>query len=279
MDNFQRYLQMAMDWGVIFVPKVLMAIIILWVGLRLISKFNILTNKALTARNVDATIKPFFASLVDVGLKFVLFIVVAGIFGFEISSIVALIGALAFAVGLALQGSLGHFASGILLLMLKPYRVGDEIKAGDAEGFVEEIQVFNTVLRTRDNRHIIIPNGVITSGNIINYTSLGQRRVDMVFTVDEPNKVSAVLAVLKTAVDGCPDVLHDQRADIFLESFNADELHFVCRPWCKSEHYWDVWAYMQKAVKDGFDEADLTGNVHYVQMVQDRTEMIESRKH
>jgi small conductance mechanosensitive channel len=279
MDNFQRYLQMAMDWGVIFVPKVLMAIIILWVGLRLISKFNILTNKALTARNVDATIKPFFASLVDVGLKFVLFIVVAGIFGFEISSIVALIGALAFAVGLALQGSLGHFASGILLLMLKPYRVGDEIKSGDAEGFVEEIQVFNTVLRTRDNRHIIIPNGVITSGNIINYTSLGQRRVDMVFTVDEPNKVSAVLKVLKNAVDDCPNVLHEQRADIFLESFTADELHFVCRPWCKSEHYWDVWAYMQKAVKDGFDEADLTGNVHYVQMVHDRTEMIESRKH
>jgi small conductance mechanosensitive channel len=278
MDNFQRYLQMAMDWGVIFIPKVLMATVILWVGLRLISKFNILTNKALTARNVDTTIKPFFASLVDVGLKFVLFIVVAGIFGFEISSIVALIGALAFAVGLALQGSLGHFASGILLLMLKPYRVGDEIKSGEAEGFVEEIQVFNTILRTRDNRHIIIPNGVITSGNIINCTSLGQRRVDLTFIVDEPNKVSAVLQVLKTAVDTCPDVLHEQRADIFLESFTADELHFVCRPWCKSEHYWDVWAYMQKAVKDGFDEADLTGNVHYIQMVHDRKEMIESRK-
>jgi small conductance mechanosensitive channel len=278
MDNFQRYLQMAMDWGVIFIPKVLMATVILWVGLRLISKFNILTNKALTARNVDTTIKPFFASLVDVGLKFVLFIVVAGIFGFEISSIVALIGALAFAVGLALQGSLGHFASGILLLMLKPYRVGDEIKSGEAEGFVEEIQVFNTILRTRDNRHIIIPNGVITSGNIINYTSIGQRRVDLTFIVDEPNKVSAVLQVLKTAVDTCPDVLHDQRAEIFLESFTADELHFVCRPWCKSEHYWDVWAYMQKAVKDGFDAADLTGNVHYIQMVHDRTEMIESRK-
>jgi small conductance mechanosensitive channel len=278
MDNFQRYLQMAMDWGVVFIPKVLIAFVILWVGLRLISKFNILTNKALSARNVDATIRPFFASLVDVGLKFVLFVVVAGIFGFEISSIIALIGALAFAVGLALQGSLGHFASGILLLMLKPYRVGDEIKSGEAEGFVEEIQVFNTILRTRDNRHIIIPNGVITSGNIINYTSMGQRRVDMTFIVDEPNKVSAVLQVLKTAVDSCPDVSHDQRADIFLESFTADELHFVCRPWCKSEHYWDVWAYMQKAVKDGFDEADLTGNVHYVQMVHDRNEMIESRK-
>jgi small conductance mechanosensitive channel len=279
MDNFQRYLQMAMDWGIVFVPKVIMAFVILWVGLRLISKFNILTNKALSARNVDSTIRPFFASLADVGLKFILFIVVAGIFGFEVSSIIGLIGALAFAVGLALQGSLGHFASGILLLMLKPYRVDDEIKAGDAEGFVEEIQVFNTILRTRDNRHIIIPNGVITAGNIINYTSLGQRRVDLSFIVDEPNKVADVLTVLKTAVDSCPHILRDQPADIFLENFTADELHFACRPWCKSEDYWTVWAYMQKAVKDGFDEADLTGNVHYVQMVQDRTEMIESRKH
>jgi small conductance mechanosensitive channel len=278
MDDFQRYTQMAMDWAVIFVPKVLIAMIILWVGLRVISKFNIITHKTLTARNVDSTIKPFFASLVDVGLKFVLFVVVAGIFGFEISSILALIGALAFAVGLALQGSLGHFASGILLLMLKPYRVGDEIKSGEAEGFVEEIQVFNTILRTRDNRHIIIPNGVITSGNIINYTSLGQRRVDMSFIVDEPNKVGTVLQVLKNAVESCPNVLHDQPADIYLDNFTADELHFACRPWCKSEHYWEVWAYMQKAVKDGFDEADLTGNVHYIKMVQDRNEMIEARK-
>jgi small conductance mechanosensitive channel len=278
IDNFQRYLQMAMDWGIRFVPKVLLAFVLLWVGLRVIEKLNILTNKTLTARNIDTTIKPFFASLVDVGLKFVLFVVVAGIFGFEISSILALIGALAFAVGLALQGSLGHFASGILLLILKPYRVGDEIKSGEAEGFVEEIQVFNTILRTRDNRHIIIPNGVITSGNIINYTSLGQRRVDMTFIVDEPNKVGTVLHVLRNAVNSCPHVTHSQPAEIYLENFTADELHFACRPWCKSEDYWEVWAYMQKAVKDGFDEADLTGNVHYVQMVQDRTDMIEARK-
>jgi small conductance mechanosensitive channel len=246
--------------------------------LRIISKLNVLTNKTLTSRNIDSTIRPFFASLVDVGLKFVLFLVVAGIFGFEISSILALIGALAFAVGLALQGSLGHFASGILLLILKPYRVGDEIKIGDVEGYVDEIQVFNTILRTRDNRHIIVPNGVVTSGNIVNYTSLGQRRVDMMFVVDEPNKVSTVLSVLKDAADSCPDVLKNPPPEIYLDNFNADELHFACRPWCESEKYWDVWAYMQKAVKDGFDEADLTGNVQYVQLVQDRSEMLESRK-
>ncbi len=270
---------MALDWGVVFIPKVLLALILLWFGLRVISKLNLLTNKALAVRNIDATIRPFFASLVDIGLKFVLFLVVAGIFGFEISSILALIGALAFAVGLALQGSLGHFASGILLLILKPYRVGDEIKVGDVEGFVEEIQVFNTILRTRDYRHIIVPNGVVTSGNIINYSSMGQRRVDMTFIVDEPNNVTKVLQVLQNAVNSCPAILKTPTADIFLESFNADELHFACRPWCKSEDYWDVWAFMQKAVKDGFDEADLTGNIHYIQMVQDRNQMIESRKH
>jgi small conductance mechanosensitive channel len=216
---------------------------------------------------------------VDIGLKFVLFLIVAGLFGFEITSILALISALAFAVGLALQGSLGHFASGILLLILKPYRVGDEIRVGDAEGFVEEIQVFNTMLRTRDNRHIILPNGVVTSGNIINLTGLGKRRVDMSFIVDEPNSVETVKSVIQEAAKACPYILTEPPMELFLESFNCDELHFAARPWCKSEHYWDVWGYMQEAVKNGFDEAELTGNIHYVQMVQDRNQVKKSSQH
>ena len=98
MDNFQRYLQMAMDWGIVFIPKVLIAFMLLWVGLRVIGKLNYVTNKTLSVRNIDSTIRPFFASMVDVGLRFVLFLIVAGIFGFEITSILALISALAFAV-------------------------------------------------------------------------------------------------------------------------------------------------------------------------------------
>ena len=278
MDNFQRYLQMAMDWGIVFIPKVLIAFVLLWVGLRVISKLNYVTNKTLASRNIDSTIRPFFASMVDIGLRFVLFLVVAGIFGFEITSILALISALAFAVGLALQGSLGHFASGILLLILKPYKVGDEIKIGDAEGFVEEVQVFNTILRTRDNRLITIPNGIVTSGNIVNHTGLGKRRVDMVFIVDEPNRVFIVKEAILRAASGCPQILHDPEIEVFLEFFTCNELHFAVRPWCKSDDYWAVWAYMQEAVKDAFDDADLTGNINYVQMVQDRTEMITARK-
>ena len=277
MDNLQRYLQMGMDWAVIFVPKLLIALLILWIGLRIISKLNLLTNKTLAVRKVDSTIRPFFSSMVDIGLKFILFIVVAGIFGFEISSIIALLGALAFAVGLALQGSLGHFASGILLLVLKPYRVGDEVRIGDAEGFVEEVQVFNTIVRTRDNQLIIVPNGIVTSGMIHNLSGQGNRRVDMTFIVDEPNKVSVVKEVISQALKSCPQVLQNPSPEVFLESFNCDELKFAVRPWCKSEDYWQVWSFMQEAIKDGFDEADMTGNVHYVQMVNDRGEI--SKKH
>ena len=258
---------MAMDWAVVFLPKVFLAIVLLWVGLRVITKINSVTTKTLAARNIDSTIRPFFASMVDLGMRFVLFIVVAGIFGFEISSIVALIGALAFAVGLALQGSLGHFASGILLLVLKPYKVGDEIKVGDAEGFVEEIQVFNTVLRTRDNRLITVPNGIVTSGNIINFSSLGYRRVDMTFIVDEPNPVATVKKAIFKAAEGCLEILQDKPMEVFLEHFTCDEMHFAVRPWCKSEDYSTVWAYMQEAIKNEFDAVDLTGNVHQVQIV------------
>ena len=279
MDNLQRYLQMSLDWAVIFVPKVFLAIIILWVGLRIISKLNVVTTKTLSLRNIDATIRPFFASMVDVSLRFILFLIVASIFGFEISSIIALIGALAFAVGLALQGSLGHFASGILLLILKPYKVGDEIKVGEAEGFVEEIQVFNTIIKTRDNRLITVPNGVVTSGNIVNYSILGNRRVDMVYIVDEPNPVSKVKKAIYDAAATCPLILQDPPMEVFLEHFDCDELHFAVRPWCKPENYWAVWAHMQENIKEGFDKAELTGNIHYLQMVQDRHQIQEFKNH
>jgi small conductance mechanosensitive channel len=273
MNNFQRYVQMAMDWAVVFLPKVFIAFAILWIGLKLINKLNEVTVKTLNTRNIDATIRPFFASLVNVSLRFVLIVVVAGIFGFEITSILALISALAFTVGLALQGSLGHFASGILLLVLKPYKVGDEIKVGDAEGFVQEIQVFNTLILTRDHRTITVPNGVITSGNIINFSQQGERRVDMTFMVDEPNAVTTVKRVLFEAVESCPEVLKNRPAEIFLLNFNCNELQFAVRPWCKADDYWTVWATVQEAVKDGFDAADLTGNINYVQMVQNRAEV------
>jgi small conductance mechanosensitive channel len=210
-----RYLKMAQDWAVLFVPKVILAVVVLYVGMRVIKKINELVAKSLKTGNIDATISPFISSMVNLGLKFALVLMVATTFGFDIASVLTLISALAFAVGLALQGSLGHFASGILLLLLKPYKVGDEVKIGETEGFVDEIQVFNTIIRTRDHRHVIIPNGVVTSGTITNLTGLGNRRVDMVFVVDEPNSVAKVKMVIQRALDSCPLIVKDMPTELF----------------------------------------------------------------
>jgi len=275
MDNLHRYLQMAMDWGVIFVPKLIMTFIIIWVGFRVIHKLNEITSQVLTARKVDSTIKPFFASLVDVGLKFVLFLVVGSIFGFEISAIITLVSALAFAVGLALQGSLGHLASGILILILKPYKVGDEIKIGETEGHVDEIQVFSTIIRTRDNRRVFIPNGLVTSGTVTNMSGQGTRRVDMTIIVDEPNSVKKIKLALERAVGSCSMVLQSPAPEIFMDKFDSNNLFFAVRPWCASENYWQVWGFIHEAIKIEFDKENLIGNVHYVQLINKRADVFD----
>jgi small conductance mechanosensitive channel len=118
-----------------------------------------------------------------------------------------------------------------------------------------------------------VPNGVVTSGNIINLSGQGERRVDMFFIVDEPNEVAKVKQVIYDALGKCPFILNTKSADVFLLEFNCDELRFAVRPWCKSEDYWDVWAFMQEAIKNGFDEADLIGNINYIQMVNGRGDL------
>ncbi len=270
VDNFNRYFQMAMDWGVAFVPKAFFALILLFIGLRLINSINQTAKATFSARNIDHTIRPFFSSMIDLGLKILLVLIVAGIFGFEITSILAILSALAFAVGLALQGSLGHFASGILLLIFKPYKVGDEIRVGDAEGFVTEIQVFNTVLRTRNARIITVPNGVITSGNIVNLTGDGERRMDMIFVIDQPNDIEKVKQIIHKAVSKSPFLLENHVIKVFLRDFNSTEMRFGAESWCKSEQYSDAWASVQEEVGMALGKANLVTRVTLVQMVESK---------
>ncbi len=237
------------------------ALVIYWFGMRFIRRISEISEKTLTSRNMDNTIRPFFVSLIDVSLKLILFLVIANTFGFETTSFVVVLSSLAFAVGLALQGSLGHFASGILLLILKPYRVGDEIEVADTTGFVDEIQVFNTILRTRDNRKVIIPNGVITSGSIINVSGQGDRRVDMVFSVAENNDVDHVRRTLLHVIAGCPHVMKERPTEVFVNELEPDEMQFAVRVWCESSKYENVKFYMNEYVKKSFDEVGINDHV------------------
>jgi len=178
----------------------------------------------------------------------------ASMFGFETTSFVALLGAAGLAVGLALQGSLGHFASGVMLLTFRPYKVGDLVAIAGYTGVVESIQVFNTVLKTVDNKRIIVPNGSVTSGAITNISGQGTIRVDMIFAVASSEDIDNVRSSVKRAAAGCPHILIDPPIDVLVNGHDVGIMNFDVRPWCASEHYWDVYYYMQENVKKQFVE-------------------------
>jgi small conductance mechanosensitive channel len=250
----ENWLEKIQDLVINYAPSVLLAIITLVVGLWVISIVTKFFNKSLKKGNVDNTIIPVLKSLLNISLKVLLFISVAGIFGIETTSFVAAIGALAFAVGMALQGSLGHFASGIMLLVLKPYKVGDLVELGGELGIVHAIQIFNTHINTLDNKRIIIPNGVVTSGVIKNYTEMDDRRVDMTFGIGYGDDIDKARAVIQKTVDACEQILKTKPVDIFVSELADSSVNFVVRPWCKPEDYWTVYFYCHEHIKKNFDK-------------------------
>ena len=151
-------------------------------------------------RNIEVSLRTFLKSLIGIGLKIILFITVAGMLGFQTTSFVAILGAAGLAVGLALQGSLGNFAGGVLILVFKPYKVGDTIEAMNQKGEVVEIQIFNTILVTTDHRTIILPNGAVSNGFIINHTKLGSARLDIDLSISEIHQIEFVKSLLRDKI-------------------------------------------------------------------------------
>ncbi|WP_435356557.1 mechanosensitive ion channel family protein [Emticicia sp. SJ17W-69] len=249
----EKYIAQFSSMAVSYAPKILLAVLTLIIGLKIISWISNLLQNVLRNRHVDESIIPFLGSVVSVLLKVVLLITVAGMFGIETTSFVALIGGAGLAVGLALQGSLGHFASGVLVLIFKPYKVGDLVSVAGFTGEVEEIQVFTTVLKTLDNKRIIIPNGSITAGPITNISGQGVIRVDMQYNVSSKESIDKVKQVVKQVADSCPLVLKDRETDVLVNCLETGITKFDVRPWCKSEYYWDVYYFMQENIKRQFD--------------------------
>jgi small conductance mechanosensitive channel len=248
----ERYITMLTEMAVAYAPKVLLALLTLIIGFWVANKIAAILSSMLRSRNTDETIIPFLCSIVSVLIKVMVLISVASMFGIETTSFVALIGAAGLAIGLALQGSLGHFASGVLLLIFRPYKVGDLISASGFTGEVESIQVFNTVLKTLDNKRVIIPNGSVTSGPITNISGQGTIRVDMTFDVDAGEDIDLVRKAIQEVADANPSILKTPPVDILIGGHPAGATRFDVRPWCKSEHYWDVHYYMMENIKRKF---------------------------
>ena len=240
-----------------YVPKIALALLFLIIGFWVAGLLTRWARKRMEKRNVDESMRPFFASIINVGLKILVLISVAGIFGVPTTSFAAVLGAATLAIGLALQGSLGHFASGVLILTFKPYKVGEIVEIKGCTGKVEEIQVFNTVLRTLDNKKIIIPNGVVTSDVIKNISGQGTIRVDMTYGIGYDSDVNKAKQIAMDVLKSHPDVLADPEPLVLISEWGDSAVNLAVLPWCKSEHYWDVYFYVQDKLKSAFEANDI----------------------
>ena len=240
-----------------YAPKVLGALLVIIVGFIL---SNVLANKTksiMEKRNFDPTLIPFITSLVGVLIKVMVLLSAAGMFGIEVTSFIAIFSALAFAIGMALQGNLSHMAAGILILIFKPFKVGDFIVTNGYSGTVKEIQIFNTVLTTLDNRIIIVPNGSITSSPLENLTANEIRKVPMTFGIGYSDDIDKARSVIQRVADSCPEILKDQPVDIIVTELADSSVNFSVRPWCNTADYWTVYAYMHEAIKKEFDKENI----------------------
>jgi len=246
------------DAAILYLPKVVLALFTLIIGFWIIARVVGFLRSSLQKRKIDPSVTPFLGSLVSVGLKIMLLLSVASMFGIETTSFIAIFSALAFAIGLALQGTLGHFASGVLLLVFRPYKVDDLVEIGGGKiGTVLEIQVFNTILATLDNRRVIVPNGEVTSNVITNITGQGTIGIERTFGIGYSDDIDKAREVILRVIDECPYILDNSEHSVVVAELADSSVNLVTRPFAKSEHFWEATFYLNEHVKKEFDKAGI----------------------
>lgn len=253
----QKWIDKGYDLIVEFAPKVLAAILIWIIGSWIIKMVMKGIKKGMTKANYDDSLKKFLLNLISWIFKIVLILVVLGTVGVETTSFAAVLAAAGLAVGMALQGSLGNFAGGVLIMIFKPFKIGDLIEAQGEIGVVKEIEIFTTKLTGLSNKEIIIPNGALSNGNIINYTTEGTRRVDLVFGVSYDADIKQTKDVLMNVLNSHPSILKDPAPAITVLELADSSVNFAVRPWCKTEHYWDVYFDVTENAKEALDAAGI----------------------
>lgn len=255
MGNYSdKIIRMILDYG----PRLIMVVVSLIIGLWLIKKVVNFVRKAMESQGLDASLIPFLTSLISVLLKVTLIISVASTLGFETTSLVAVLGAASLAIGLALQGSLSNFAGGVLILIFKPYKVGDLIEAQGHFGEVLEIQVFNTILVNAEEKTIILPNGSVSNCSIINRSKRGFLRVDTVVGISYGDDINTAKAIIEKTLLSDPKVLKDPAPVVRVMELGDNSVNFAVRPYASVDNYWDVYFNTYENVKYALDEAKIS---------------------
>ncbi|MFY0687234.1 MAG: mechanosensitive ion channel [Cyclobacteriaceae bacterium] len=257
-SNYLNKLSGLTEMAVEFAPTLIKAaatLIIGWIVITIIMKG---LSRMFLYRKVDPTVVPFFKSLIGISLKVMLIISVIGILGIEMTSFIAVLGAAGLAVGLALQGTLGNFASGVMILIFKPYKVGDFIEGAGYMGTVREVLLFNTILNTPDNKRIIIPNGSLAGNSLTNFSAEPQRRVDWTFGIAYGDDYDKAKEVLTRYINEDERILKDPEPFIALAALADSSVNIVVRTWVNPDDYWAVFFHMNERVYKEFGKEGLS---------------------
>jgi len=258
MDKFESLLQLAKDFAIANAPKVFYALLVLIIGLWVIKFIVKLVKKALAHESVDDTLEVFLANMVSWTLKIILFVVVGSMLGIATTSFVALLGAGGLAIGLALQGSLANFAGGVLILLFKPYKVGDRIEVMGRTGQVREIQIFHTTIITLDKRTVIIPNGPIMNADIVNYMKEGILRVDLVVGISYDSDIQKARNLMLDVMHNHPKVLKEPEPAVVMVELADSSVNMGVRPHCNAENYNAVYVEVLESCKRALDQGGVT---------------------
>ncbi|MBA2613175.1 MAG: mechanosensitive ion channel [Bacteroidetes bacterium] len=252
--KLQTYFDNIVEGIVDYTPRVVSSILVLLIGLWVISRLAKIAEKTMTKRDLEVSLRTFLKSLLSIGLKIILIVTVAGMMGIGTASFVTILGAAGLAVGLALQGSLSNFAGGVLILIFKPFKVGDVIEAGGQTGEVKEIQIFNTILLTADHKTVILPNGPLSNGTIVNISRYGSLRLEINLAVSSDNNLEVVKKVITDVIKNHEKILVTPEPGIFIGKVTDGAVNITVRPYCYPEDGPLLTSDLYNDIKSAFDK-------------------------
>ncbi|MBK0370594.1 mechanosensitive ion channel family protein [Flavobacterium agrisoli] len=263
-NQVNNYFEKMINLGIEYAPKLLGGIVVLVIGLWLTKIITKAVGKSLEKSKIDQSLVPFLKSLANITLKALVIITVMGMIGIEMTSFVAIIGAAGLAVGMALSGTLQNFAGGVIILILKPFKLGDFIEAQGFTGTVKEINIFSTMLNTPDKKLVIIPNGPLSTGALINYSAEDLRRVDWTFGIAYGDNIEDFKRAISDFIAADNRILKDPEVFMGLSELAGSSVNFVVRVWVNGTDYWNVFFEMNEKVYTKF--ADYNLNIPFPQM-------------
>lgn len=264
MKIYEQALEKFYEWLSTSGLKIVIGLLLVWIGFKIITRVIKAANKVMERRNVDVTLASFLDGFMNICLKLLLVLMIMNYVGLSTSGIIALLGSAGIAVGLALKESLSNFAGGVIILFIRPFNVGDYIEGAGESGKVDKIGIFYTHMSTVDNKQILVPNGTLANGIVRNYTAQEMRRVDLTFCVGYDQDIRAVKNAIFSVINKEELILNEPEPFVAVSELADSAVNFITRVWTETDNYWKVYYSLLENVKIKFDEENIS--IPYPQM-------------